>query len=42
MKLVRSLIGIGMCAMVSLVGSNTVFGQTSADDRAAGGAGVKN
>ena len=30
MKLVRSLIGIGMCAMVSLVGSNTVFGQTSA------------
>ena len=25
MKLVRSLIGIGMCAMVSLVGSNTVF-----------------
>jgi Putative beta-barrel porin-2, OmpL-like. bbp2 len=27
---VRSLIGIGMCAMVSLVGSNTVFGQTSA------------
>ena len=30
MKLVRSLIGIGMCAVVSLVGSNTVFGQTSA------------
>ena len=29
MKAVRSLIGIGMCAMVSLVGSNTVFGQTS-------------
>ena len=25
----RSLIGIGMCALVSLVGSNTVFGQTS-------------
>jgi hypothetical protein len=30
MKLVRSLIGIGMCAMVSLLGSNVVFGQTSA------------
>ena len=30
MKLVRSLIGIGMCAVVSLVGSNAVFGQTSA------------
>ena len=29
MKLVRSLIGIGMCAMVSLVGSNTVFAQTA-------------
>ena len=25
----RSLIGIGMCALVSLVGSNTVFGETS-------------
>ena len=30
MKLVRSLIGIGMCAIVSLAGSNVVFGQTSA------------
>jgi len=29
MKLVRSLIGIGLCAMVSLVGSNTVFAQTA-------------
>ena len=29
MKLVRSLIGIGMCAMVSLVGGNTVFAQTA-------------
>ena len=29
MKAACSLIGIGMCAMVLLVGSNTVFGQTS-------------
>jgi len=29
MKLVRSLIGIGLCAMVSLVGSNTVIAQTA-------------
>ena len=27
MKLVPSLIGIGMCAMVSLIGGNTVFAQ---------------
>ena len=30
MKSVGSLIGIGMCAVVSLVGGNTVFAQTSA------------
>ncbi len=29
MKLVPSLIGIGMCAMVSLIGGNTVFAQTA-------------
>ena len=31
MKLVRSLIGIGMCAMVSLLGSNVVFAADAPD-----------